>query len=95
MVSWAAEDYPTSLSMIADPPPVLWVTGDLAALAGPTVALVGARAASAYAREGAGELGSGLAERGVVVVSGLARGVDGAAHDGALAVQGRTVALLG
>jgi DNA processing protein len=95
VVSWAAEDYPTSLSMIADPPPVLWVTGDLAALAGPTVALVGARAASAYAREVAGELGSGLAERGVVVVSGLARGVDGAAHDGALAVQGRTVALLG
>ena len=85
VVSWAAEDYPTSLSMIADPPPVLWVTGDLAALAGPTVALVGARDASAYVREVAGELGSGLAERGA----------DGAAHAGALAVQGRTVAILG
>jgi DNA processing protein len=64
-------------------------------LATPCIALVGARAASTYALDVAGRLGEGLARRGFTVVSGLARGVDGAAHRGALAGRGPTVAVLG
>ena len=87
--------YPTALAAIADPPPVLWIRGDPEALRAPTVAIVGSRAGSAYARDVGRELGSGLARCGVTVVSGLARGVDSAAHRGALAVDGRTVGVLG
>ena len=95
-VPWSDTRYPTALAAIADPPPVLWVRGDPDALGGASaVAVVGSRAGSAYARDVGRELGSGLAERGVTVVSGLARGVDSAAHQGALAVDGRTVGVLG
>jgi len=94
-VPWSDPRYPTALAVIADPPPVLWLRGDPAALSALSVALVGSRAGSPYAREVAYELGSRLGERGVSVVSGLARGVDAAAHRGALAVAGRTVAVLG
>ena len=94
-VSWADTRYPTALAAIADPPPVVWIRGDPDALGAPAVAIVGSRAGSAYARDVGRELGSGLARRGVTVVSGLARGVDSAAHRGALAVDGRTVAVLG
>ncbi|WP_262348221.1 DNA-processing protein DprA [Cellulosimicrobium cellulans] len=77
-------------------PLCLWVRGrpGLAALAARSVAVVGARAATAYGERVAGDLGVGLAERGVTVVSGGAFGVDVAAHRGALAAGGRTVALL-
>ncbi|GIG38113.1 DNA-processing protein DprA [Cellulomonas pakistanensis] len=77
-------------------PLCLWARGDpdLAALTERSVAVVGARAATAYGERVAGDLGAGLAERGVTVVSGGAFGVDVAAHRGALAVGGRTVALL-
>lgn len=77
-------------------PLCLWLRGapDLAALAARSVAVVGARAATPYGRRVAGDLGAGLAERGVTVVSGGAFGVDVAAHRGALAVGGPTVALL-
>ncbi len=94
-VPWADARYPTALAAIADPPPVLWVRGAAEALQGALVAIVGSRAGSAYARAVGRELGSELARRGVTVVSGLARGVDSAAHRGALAVDGRTVAVLG
>ena len=94
-VPWSDTRYPTVLAAIADPPPVLWIRGDLAALRASAVAIVGSRARSAYARDVGRELGSGLAQRGVTVVSGLARGVDSAAHRGALAVDGRTVGVLG
>ncbi len=94
-VSWADTRYPTALAAIADPPPVVWIRGDPDALGAPAVAIVGSRAGSAYARDVGRELGSGLARRGVTVVSGLARGVDSAAHRGALAVDGRTVGVLG
>lgn len=95
VVPWPDRRYPTWLSEISDPPPVLWLRGDPAALETPAVAVVGSRAGSLYARDVARELGSGLAARGITVVSGLARGVDAAAHQGALAVDGRTVAVLG
>lgn len=94
-VSSTDEAYPPLLRTIADPPPVLWVRGDLDALTRPAVAIVGSRAASAYALEVAARLGGELAERGVLVVSGLARGADGAAHRGCLEMGGTTLAVLG
>jgi DNA processing protein len=88
-------DYPPLLREIPDPPTVLWVRGNRSALSRPAVAIVGSRAASAYALEVGTRLGRELADRGVVVVSGLARGADGAAHRGCLSVSGSTVAVLG
>ena len=87
--------YPGLLREIADPPDELWIRGDAAALEAPCVAIVGSRAASQYAREISAALAFDLAGKGVVVVSGMARGVDGAAHRGALEAGGRTVAVLG
>jgi DNA processing protein len=87
--------YPPAHLEIADPPPVLWVLGHAAVLSRLAVAIVGSRAGSSYALSVAERLGADLAARGVVVVSGLARGVDSAAHQGALAVGGITVGVLG
>jgi len=88
--------FPALLAAIHDPPPGLYVRGgDVGALAGPCVAVVGARACSGYGAHVARLVGRELAAAGVVVVSGLARGVDGAAHRGALEGGGRTVAVLG
>jgi DNA processing protein len=89
------ERYPPLLRTIVDPPAVLWVRGHVGALNRPAVAIVGSRAATAYALEVAARLSAELAGRDVVVVSGLARGVDGAAHRGAVGAGGRTVAVLG
>lgn len=87
-------DYPERLLDLALPPPVLYVRGELPA--GPAVAVVGSRRADAYGREVAEGFARALAEAGVTVVSGFARGVDAAAHQGALAVAGgTTVAVLG
>jgi DNA processing protein len=88
--------YPARLRTIHDPPLGLFVRGaaDLDLLSAPCVAVVGARACSPYGAAVAAELGRGLARAGVVVVSGLARGIDGAAHRGALEA-GATVAVLG
>lgn len=86
--------FPTALLAISDCPYELWYRGALDALDAPAVAIVGSRAASAVALEMAGRLAADLAARGVTVVSGLARGVDSAAHRGALST-GRTVAVLG
>lgn len=94
-VPWSDGRYPALLDCTADPPPLLWVRGDPAALARPTVAIVGSRAATEYARQVAHHLGSQLAGRNIVVVSGLARGVDSAAHRGCLDAGGETVAVLG
>jgi DNA processing protein len=89
-------EFPPRLRKIHDPPPGLFVRGrsELALLDAPCVAVVGARACSAYGAAVAAELSCGLARAGVVVVSGLARGIDGAAHRGALEA-GTTVAVLG
>ena len=90
------DGYPARLRAIHDPPVGLFVRGDgpLDLLARPCVAIVGARACSPYGSEVAAMLGNRLASAGVVVISGLARGVDAAAHRGAL-VTGITVAVLG
>jgi DNA processing protein len=88
---------PPLLSQIHDPPKRLFVRGggDRGILAEPAVAVVGARACSPYGRQVSRMLGRELAAAGVVVVSGLACGVDGEAHRGALDTGGRTVAVLG
>lgn len=91
------EGYPARLRDMSDAPAVLHVAGDLAALpqgTAPAVAIVGARRASPYGLELARALGRGLASAGVPVVSGMALGVDGAAHAGALEVGGPTIAVL-
>lgn len=89
--------YPPLLAAIHDPPPCLWLRGDgdVSLLAVPAVAVVGARSCSAYGRAVARMLGRELAAAGLVVVSGMARGVDAEAHRGALEAGGPTVAVLG
>jgi DNA processing protein len=89
--------YPALLAAIHDPPAALWLRGeaDAALLGRIAAAVVGARSCSGYGRAVARALGRELAAAGVVVVSGLARGVDGEAHRGALDAGGHTVAVLG
>ena len=90
-------EFPRLLAAIHDPPPRLYARGaaDVALLAEPAVAIVGARACSAYGRSVTRSLARELAAAGLVVVSGMARGIDGEAHRGALEGGGRTVAVLG
>jgi DNA processing protein len=90
-------DLPPLLHAIHDPPSGLYLrgNGDKKLLAQPAVAIVGARACSPYGAQVARMLGRELAKAGVVVVSGLARGIDGEAHRGALETDGDTVAVLG
>jgi DNA processing protein len=95
-----ATGYPPALLEDPNPPAVLFRAGDTAALeSSATVAIVGTRSATAYGRRVAAELGLALAEEGIVVVSGLARGIDAAAHTGALRASGagaaRPVAVVG
>lgn len=88
------DDYPPYLREIFDPPLVLYYAGDIRALTGPAVSIVGARKPSPYGRAVAERLSQDLSARGLVVVSGLARGIDSISHWGALK-GGRTVAVLG
>jgi DNA processing protein len=85
-------DYPARLRYLPAPPAVLFVAGEL--MADDAVAIVGARRASSYGLETARSLGRGLAAAGLTVVSGMAIGIDSAAHDGALAAGGSCVAVL-
>ena len=87
--------YPARLRMIPDPPPLLYVSGRLTEQHDLAVAVVGARRATAAGRLMTEELATELAKAGFTVVSGLARGVDAAAHRGALAADGLTLAVLG
>ena len=86
-------DYPEMLAAVDPPPPLLWTLGDASLMARPCIAVVGARIASAGGQRIARGLAQQLGEAGHVVVSGLARGIDGAAHTGALPTG--TVAVLG
>src|SRR5919204_6285893 len=96
IVGWDEPDYPERLRQIYDPPPVLYVLGTLAAGEGETsVAIVGARTATPAGIALARTMARELAAAGLTVVSGLARGIDTAAHQGALEAPGRTVAVLG
>lgn len=87
--------YPTLLAAIPDPPLALWLRGRLPAPAATAVAVVGSRDASPAGLAASRRLGRDLTRAGLVVVSGLARGIDGAAHEGALEGGGATVAVLG
>ena len=91
----ADADYPERLREIFDPPAVLWVRGDRALLSRPAIAVVGTRAPSPYGIGMAEMLSRDLAARRMVILSGMARGVDTAAHKGALNAGGRTVAVWG
>ena len=94
VVGWNEPAFPSALLTLSDVPPALWYRGRLDVLNATAVAVVGSRAASLIAIETATRIASDLASRGVTVVSGLARGVDSAAHRGALQT-GRTAAVLG
>ncbi len=94
MVTLLDPDYPPLLGEIPDPPPLLYVHGTLVPEAA-AVAVVGSRKATSYGLTTARRLCKGLAARGITVVSGMAIGIDTAAHQGALAGGGRTVAVLG
>ena len=89
------DDYPAPLKAIPAPPPFLLVRGELRKEDALALAIVGSRHATAYGVEVAERLAYDLAARGVTIVSGFARGIDTAAHRGALAAAGRTIAVLG
>ncbi len=95
LVPFASEDYPPLLKQIPDPPLVLYVRGDVRLLAQHAVAIVGTRHPTAYGSSVTHRLARDLAERQLVIVSGLARGIDSAAHRGALEGNGKTVIVLG
>jgi DNA processing protein len=95
ILTYADEDYPEQLREIFDPPPVLWVLGDVKLLARPSIAIVGTRHPTPYGTGMAEVLARDLANRRMVILSGMARGIDTAAHRGALAAGGSTVAIWG
>jgi len=95
LVTWFDPEFPLLLRYIPDPPVTLWFQGDIKWLDRPSVAIVGSRVATPAGVGIARKLAGELAEAGICVVSGLARGIDSAAHRGALDAGGPTVAILG
>jgi DNA processing protein len=94
VVGWHEAAYPARLRHLVDPPPLLYVLGDVRHLHAPQVAIVGSRRATSYGRRTARALGRALASEGVVVLSGMALGIDGEAHRGALQGGGPSTAVL-
>ena len=95
ILTWDDEAYPRRLKEIDQPPPVLYVRGELIAEDSQAVAVVGTRRISAYGRQAAEEIVSQVAANGITIVSGLAHGVDAIAHQAALKAGSRTIAVLG
>ena len=95
IVPFTDPTYPARLRMIPDPPPVLYLKGEIHREDEKAVAIVGSRSTSDYGRRVARDLCRGLASFGFTVVSGMARGIDGTAHETALNAGGRTIAVLG
>lgn len=95
LVTLADADYPKALLEITDPPPLLYAKGNLALLNQLSIAIVGSRNASVQGEKNAEAFAQGLAEHGLCIVSGLALGIDGAAHRGALKATGATIAVVG
>lgn len=94
-VFWGDADYPARLNTIGQPPDVLFVQGKLPPESAPVIAMVGSRRSTRYGSSQARRIGRELAQAGVTVVSGLARGIDAASHWGALDGKGCTLAVLG
>jgi len=95
VISLDGAAYPTPLKQIYDPPLVLYVRGNVESVSRPGIALVGTRHSTPYGTGMAERLACDLSARGLVIFSGLARGVDSAGHRGAVAGKGKTVAVLG
>lgn len=95
LMTWNDDEYPRRLKEIDQPPPVLYVKGEITEKDEWAVAIVGTRRYTDYGHQVAEELGAFLAHQGVTVVSGLARGIDALAHKAALDAGGRTIAVLG
>ena len=95
MCACGDREYPPQLLELHDPPPVLWSAGAWSTLEAPIVSIVGTRRATSYGLRVARELSSSLARAGACIVSGMALGIDAAAHCAALEAGGRTVAVLG
>jgi len=95
IISLSDPEYPSRFKEIYDPPVVLFVKGCVEVLAQPGIAMVGTRHPTPYGSGMAERLSTDLAARGLVIISGLARGIDTASHRGAIAAKGKTVAVLG
>lgn len=95
LLNWTEPEYPQTLLQIYDPPVLLYVRGDVQILSQPSIAIVGTRRPTLYGTQMAERLGRELAARGLAIVSGLARGIDAISHQGAMAVQGRAIGVLG
>jgi DNA processing protein len=96
LLNWSDPEYPQRLLEIYDPPPLLYVRGDVAVLNRHSISMVGTRRPTPYGNQMAERLGRDLAERGLTVVSGMARGIDSCSHQGAVkASKGATVGVLG
>ena len=96
LITLADEHYPQALLEIPDPPPILYAKGDLSCLTMPAIAVVGSRNASTQGEKNAEEFALSLSEHGFCIISGMALGIDGAAHRGALRnKQGKTIAVVG
>ena len=96
LVTWEETEYPRLLTQIYDPPPLLYVRGNVEVLSRHAISLVGTRRPTPYGNQITERLARDLAERGLVIVSGLARGIDSSAHRGACAAtRGGTIGVLG
>jgi len=95
LIAWDDADYPRALLEIGDPPPVLYCMGDRALLARPAFAIVGSRNATAQGESDAQAFAAALSAAGLSIVSGLAQGIDAAAHRGGLSAAGKSIAVVG
>ncbi len=95
LLNWTEPEYPQTLLQIYDPPVLLYVRGDPQVLNLPSLSIVGTRRPTHYGSQMAERLGRDLAARGLVIVSGMARGIDAIGHHGALAANGRAIGVLG
>ena len=95
LVKWTDPEYPQTLLQIYDPPVLLYVRGDPQVLNLPSIGVVGTRRPTLYGTQMAQRLGRELAARGLVIVSGMARGIDAMGHQGAMDANGRAIGVLG
>src|SRR5579863_7868324 len=95
LVNWTEPEYPQTLLQIYDPPVLLYARGDSQILNLPSLSIVGTRKPTLYGSQMAERLGRDLAARGLLIVSGMARGIDAIGHQGAMAANGRAIGVLG